>query len=110
MARTRRMEQIEALLADEPNDTFLRYGLAMEHASQGDDATAVQHLQDLVALDPARPYIPAFLMAGQALARLGREQDAAQFLKQGIAAATANGSPEAMHARGEMEGLLATVE
>ena len=36
--RTPRMEQIEALLADDPTDAFLRYGLALEHASAGDDA------------------------------------------------------------------------
>lgn len=110
MPRTPRMEQIEALLADDPNDAFLRYGLAMEHSGQGDDATAVTLLRDLIALDPAKPYIPAFLMCGQALARLGREGEAAELLKFGIDAATKAGTPEALHARGEMQGLLATVE
>ena len=110
MPRTPRMEQIEALLADDPNDAFLRYGLAMEHSGQGDDATAVTLLRDLIALDPAKPYIPAFLMCGQALARLGREGEAAELLKAGIDAATSAGTPEALHARSEMQGLLATVE
>ena len=110
MPRTPRMDQIEAMLADDPTDAFLRYGLAMEHSGQGDDATAVQHLRDLIALDPAKPYIPAFLMCGQALARLGKEEEAAAVLRQGIAAATRAGTPEALHARGEMEGLLSTVE
>jgi predicted Zn-dependent protease len=104
------MDQIEAMLAEEPNDAFLRYGLALEHASQGDDATAVQHLRALIALDPDQPYIPAFLMAAQALVRLGKEAEAAQLLKQGIAAATKAGTPEALHARSEMDGLLATLE
>jgi predicted Zn-dependent protease len=110
MARTPRMDQIEAMLKDNPDDAFLRYGLAMEHSSQGDDATAVTQLRELIALDPTAPYIPAFLMCGQALVRLGKEGEAADVLKQGIAAATTAGTPEAMHARGEMEGLLATVE
>lgn len=110
MARTPRMDQIEALLADDPNDPFLRYGLAMEHVSQGDDATAVQQFRDLIALHPHAPYIPAFLMCAQALARLGKEGEAADVLKQGIATATVVGTPEALHARGEMEGMLATVE
>ncbi len=110
MPRTPRMDQIEALLADDPSDAFLRYGLAMEHTSQGDDATAAQLLQDLIALDPAKPYLPAFLMCGQALARLGREGEAAELLKHGIAAATMAGTPDALHARGEMQGLLSTVE
>lgn len=110
MPRTPRMDQIEALLADDPNDAFLRYGLAMEHSGQGDDATAVTLLRDLIALDPGNPYIPAFLMCGQALARLGREGEAAELLKSGIDAATKAGTPESLHARGEMQGLLATVE
>src|SRR3954464_3987145 len=109
MPRTPRMEQIEELVTDEPNDPFLRYGLAMEHSSQGDDATAVMHFRELIALNPAAPYIPAFLMCGQALTRLGKEAEAVEVLRQGIAAATKAGTPEAMHARGEMEGLLATV-
>lgn len=110
MPRTRRMEQIEALLMDDPNDPFLRYGLAMEHSGQGDDATAVQHLRDLIALNPNDPYIPAFLMAAQALVRLEKEDDAVAILKQGIASATRAGTAEALHARSEMEGLLATIE
>lgn len=110
MPRTPRMQQIQALLADDPDDAFLRYGLAMEYSSQGDDATAVKHLRELIDLDPHQPYIPAFLMCGQALARLGKEAEAAKVLKQGIAAATRAGTPEALHARGEMQGLLATVE
>ena len=110
MPRTPRMDQIEAMLNDEPNDAFLRYGLAMEHSSQGDDETAVKLLRELIALDPSKPYIPAFLMCGQALARLGKEGEAAAVLKQGIASTTKVGTPEALHARGEMEGLLSTVE
>lgn len=110
MPRSPRMDQIESLLADDPNDAFLRYGLAMEYCSLGDDSTAVGHLRELLALDPVKPYIPAYLMCAQALTRLGKEGEAADVLKQGIAAATRVGTPDALHARGEMEGLLATVE
>ena len=66
MANTRRMEQLEAMLADDPGDAFLRYGLAMEHASGGDDAGCVAVLRDLIARPAAAPYVPAYLMAGQA--------------------------------------------
>jgi predicted Zn-dependent protease len=110
MATSKRMQQIEAMLADEPNDHFLRYGLAMEHSSLGDDGAAVQVLQQLMQLDPESPYIPAFLMCGQALVRLHREDEAIPVLKQGIAAARRTGSPEALHAMGELQGLLATIE
>ena len=107
MATSRRLQQIEAMLVDEPNDPFLRYGLAMEHTSLGDDATAVAVLRELIALNPEPPYVPAYLQAGQALMRLDREADAAAMLRAGIAAAKLTGND---HARGEMEGFLATLE
>ena len=107
MATTPRMAQLEAMLADDPADAFLRYGLAMEHVSAGDDATAVAVLRELIAANPTPPYVPAYLQAGQALMRLDREADAAAMLRSGIAAATLTGNN---HARGEMEGFLATLE
>ena len=107
MAKTPRMAQIEAMLADDPDDAFLRYGLAMEHAGQGDDEAAVKVLKELIALKAGDPYVPAFLQAGQALIRLGREPEAAAVLRQGIEAARTAGD---LHALGEMQGFLATIE
>lgn len=107
MPTTPRMQQIKAMLADDPVDAFLWYGLAMEHASQGDDGEAVRVLRHLISLNPDAPYIPAFLQAGQALTRLGRERDAADVFRQGIAAAGKAGDT---HALGEMQGFLATIE
>jgi len=104
------MAQIEAMLADDPDDAFLRYGLAMEHASAGDDAACVNVLRDLIARTAEDPYIAAFLQAGQALVRIDRIPEACDVLKHGIAAATKAGTPEAMHAQGEMQGLLSSIE
>lgn len=107
MQKSARLQQIEAMLADDPNDEFLRYGQAMEYCSAGDDATAAKLLRELIALGGEKPYIPAFLMAGQAYARLGEEGEAARVLNEGIAAAK---KANDLHAMGEMQGLLATVE
>ena len=107
MARTPRMTQIEAMLADDPDDAFLRYGLAMEHASAGDDAECATVLRDLIARTETDPYVPAFLMCGQALARLDRPEEACVVLRRGIDAARRAGNT---HAQGEMEGLLASLE
>lgn len=101
------MAQIEAMLAEDPDDAFLRYGLAMEHASAGDDATTVEVLRDLLTRTAANPYIPAFLMAGQSLIRLDRIPEACDLLRQGIAAAGQSGDT---HAQGEMQGLLDSIE
>jgi hypothetical protein len=110
MPKTPRMEQIEAMLAEDPDDAFLRYGLAMEHASAGDDATCVVVLRDLLARTAAQPYIPAYLMAAQALVRLDRIDEACQTLRDGIAAAGKAGTPDALHAQSEMQGLLSSIE
>lgn len=110
MAKTARMEQIEAMLAEDPDDAFLRYGLAMEHASAGDDSACVAVLRELIARSAANPYIPAYLQAGQALVRLDKITEACTLLKDGIDAATRVGSGDALHARGEMQGLLSSIE
>jgi len=100
------MAQIEAMLAEDPDDTFLRYGLAMEHASAGDDASCVSVLHDLITRTAANPYVPAFLQCGQALVRLDRTAEACEVLKVGIAAAGRAGD---LHAQGEMQGLLDSI-
>lgn len=107
MARTPRMAQIEALLAEDPSDAFLHYGLAMEHASAGDDAECARVLGALIERHAAAPYVPAFLQRGQALARLGRDAEACAVLRAGIEAARAAGDG---HAAGEMQGLLSSLE
>jgi hypothetical protein len=101
------MDQIEAMLAEDPDDAFLRYGLAMEHASAGDDAACAEVLRDLIARTAASPYVPAFLQAGQALARLDRVAEACAVLRQGVEAARKAGDT---HAQGEMQGLLDSLE
>lgn len=103
-AKTARQLQIEALLSDDPDDPFLRYGYAMEFVGQGDDASAVTSLRDLLARSP---YVPAYLQLGQALTRLDRIAEAQAVLKEGIATAQAQGDA---HAQGEMQGLLDQLE
>ncbi len=110
MAKSLRMERIEAMLADDPEDAFLRYGLALEHASAGDDAGCVAVLRDLITRTAGNPYIPAYLQAGQALVRLDQIVEACAVLQDGITAAGHVGTSEALHARGEMQGLLASLE
>ncbi len=103
MSKTRK-EQIEELLALDPDDSFLRYGLAMEHASAGADEEAARQLVDLIRHDAE--YVPAYLQVGQVLARLGREEEARQVLQTGVTVATQKGDG---HAAGEMSGLLASL-
>jgi predicted Zn-dependent protease len=99
-----RKAQIEALLADEPDNSFLRYGLAMEYVSAGEEEQAIATFRDLMGRDPN--YVPTYLQAGQVLARLGRETEARSVLEEGVRVAQRVGDA---HAAGEMSGLLATL-
>ena len=52
-------------------------------------------------------YVPAFLMAGQVLNRLGKDSEAGDILRRGIEAARQQGN---VHALGEMQGLLDSIQ
>ena len=105
MDHTTRLAQLEAQLADDPTDPFLRYGVALEHESGGDSKTAADKLASLIADSP--DYVPAYLMGGQILAKLGREMEACDVLRLGVTQAKSAGNE---HAAGEMAALLATLE
>jgi predicted Zn-dependent protease len=99
-----RREKIEAMLADEPGDTFLRYSLAMELDKEGDHDASLAKFAELTRDQP--PYVPAFFMAGQQMARLGRMSEARDFLRTGIDAARTQGDA---HAAGEMSEFLTSL-
>jgi hypothetical protein len=100
-----RREKIEAMLAEEPGDVFLRYSLAMELDNEGEHEASLAQFAGLTGNDP--PYVPAFFMAAQQLARLGRQAEARRLLAGGIAAAEAQGD---RHAAGEMTEFLQSLE
>ena len=99
-----RRQKIEAMLADEPRDTFLRYSLALELEKEGDHAGSLERLGDLQRDEP--PYVPAFFMAAQQLTRLSRIDEARATLRDGIEQARAQGNS---HAAGEMSEFLASL-
>ncbi len=102
--QTERMKQIETLLADDPKDEFLRYGLAMEYLAQKEDDTALKLLQELVK-DSAYP--PAYLQAGQIATRTGQIDLARLLFQQGVAIAQTQGNH---HAADEMTRFLEALE
>jgi tetratricopeptide (TPR) repeat protein len=99
-----RREKIAAMLAVDPGDVFLRYSLAMELDKEGDHDASLARFAELTRDDP--PYVPAFFMAGQQLARLGRYEEARTVIRDGIQAAKFQGDA---HAAGEMSEFLASL-
>lgn len=104
MTTTSRRQQLETLLAADPQDPFLRYALAMEYESGGDTSGAVEQLQSLIGDFPE--YVPAFLQVGQLLIKLDRIEEAKALLSSGMQVAFKVADH---HAYGEMEGLLAGI-
>jgi len=99
-----RRARIEALLADDPTDQFLRYSLAMELEKEGDNDQSLARLRQLQS--DAIPYVPAFFMAAQQLVKLARIAEAREVLRHGIEEARKQGNA---HAAGEMSELLASL-
>ena len=99
-----RREKIEAMLVDEPRDTFLRYSLAMELEKEGDHDASLAKFNELTRDAP--PYVPAFFMAAQQLAKLDRINEARSYLRDGIESARTQGNA---HAAGEMSEFLASL-
>jgi tetratricopeptide (TPR) repeat protein len=105
MAAKSRKQQIEEMLAAEPNDAELRYKLAMEHVSLGDDEGAVRTFYELFAVAP--DYAPAYHQAGRALQRLNRIDEARGVLHKGIPLALRHNN---QHAAAEMQDLLDSLD
>ncbi len=99
-----RREKIEAMLADDPRDIFLRYSLAMELDKAGENDQSLKNLHELT--QEASPYVPAFFMAGQQLTRLDRIAEARTILRAGIEQARIQGNS---HAAGEMSEFLTSL-
>jgi tetratricopeptide (TPR) repeat protein len=99
-----RRQKIEAMLADEPNDTFLQYSLALELEKEGEHEKSLKALRQLMRIEP--PYVPAFFMAAQHLAKAGRIAEARDALREGIEAARQRGDT---HAAAEMSEFLASL-
>ncbi|HEX4129584.1 MAG TPA: hypothetical protein VHZ24_06045 [Pirellulales bacterium] len=99
-----RRQRIEAMLADEPGDTFLRYSLALEWDKDGEHQRSLDQLGELTRDQP--PYVPAFFMAAQQLVRLARIDEARSMLRAGIDEARRQGDS---HAAAEMSELLVSL-
>jgi Flp pilus assembly protein TadD len=75
---------LRQLLAENPANTFARYGVAMEHVRSGDLEGAVQEFEAVVTADPK--YSAAYYHGGQALEKLGKLDQARDLYRRGIAA------------------------
>ena len=88
------IDQLQRALAADPNDAFLLYGLAMEHAKLGDHEPALDFFRKAIATDPANAY-HHYHMA-RSLMALGLEADARATLEAGLTTARTHGDNKAV--------------
>jgi len=92
---------LKEILALDPENSFARYGVAMELAGRGQTEAALREFDTLLANDPE--YTAGYFMAAQTLATAGRTAEAMERLKAGIASAARSGN---RHALSEMQAML----
>lgn len=98
---TDRLGILQDMLAQDPSNSFARYGLAMELAKSGQLEQAVSEFETLLANDQS--YVAAYYHGGQTLEKLGRVDEARTVYEQGIEASTRKGD---LHTRSEIEAAL----
>jgi tetratricopeptide (TPR) repeat protein len=96
-----RREKLEALLADEPDDVFLLYGLACELVKEGDHTAGLSRFEEIHRRFP--DYVPAWFKHAQIVAEHGESDAARQIGQTGLETARRVGD---LHAAGELAGFL----
>lgn len=83
------------MLDADPNDPFLLYGLAQEHAKDGRHETALEFYDLCIVADAA--YCYAYFHKARSLEALGRDAEAVATLRTGATAAKQAGDDHALH-------------
>jgi tetratricopeptide (TPR) repeat protein len=95
------IDQLEKLLASSPDDPFVLYALAQEHAKAGRHTAAIGFYDRCLALDPA--YLYAYFHKARSQVAIEQEQHARDTLTAGITAARKAGDN---HAVSELSAFL----
>jgi tetratricopeptide (TPR) repeat protein len=96
-----RIEILKTMLAQNPEDAFARYGLAMELVKSGELDSAVAEFRALLDHNPN--YAAAYFHGGQVLEKLGDVEQARAFYEKGVEVTARTGD---QHARSELQAAL----
>lgn len=96
---------LERLLATDPKDAFVLYGLGQEHARLGRHAQAIQFFDRCLESDPACFY--AFYFKAKSLHSLGRVEEALAVANVGQKSARSAGD---LKASSELQALIDEIE
>jgi thioredoxin-like negative regulator of GroEL len=98
--KTRR-DMLEEFVAQDPDDSFSRYALALEFEKESRVEDALPQLREVIARDPS--YVAAYYQLGKLLAQVGQIEEARDVYRRGLDAAMASGD---QRARSEMQEAL----
>ncbi len=96
-----RLELLQEMAAQDPQNTFLRYGLAQEYANSGCLQEAIAEFGRLLEVNP--DYEAAYFHGGRALENLERLEEARQMYQRGIEVCGRTGN---QHTGSEMQAAL----
>jgi Tfp pilus assembly protein PilF len=96
-----RLESLLTLYKNDPSDSFLMYGIALEYISLNELDKAEEYLKNLLEKDPS--YIPGYMQLGRVLENQNKTDEAKTVYIKGIK--TAKNSRDKKSAN-EMEGFL----
>ena len=99
MAASDRLAALERMVGNRPDDSRLRFGLALEYLNAGRTEEGVEALR--VYLDGTDDEGNGWGRLGAALHELGRDDEAVEAYRTGIAAANRHGHPTMAEEFGE---------
>lgn len=77
-----RLARLKEFLQQNPKDSFLRYCIALEYVSMGEDIEAIQHLEDLKKSDAE--YLATYYQLGKLYEKIGQNKSAIFSFNLGI--------------------------
>jgi cytochrome c-type biogenesis protein CcmH/NrfG len=96
---------LEEFVAQDPNDSFSRYALALELEKENKTQEALPQLREVLARDPS--YVAAYFHLGRLLVQTGLIDEARDAYRRGLEKAIASGD---QRARSEMQEALEMIE
>ena len=104
MTNPDRMQQIQQMLEENPDDSFLKYAAALELRKSGDTESSAKLMEEILAKD--NNYLAAYYQLGKLYEEMGDRDNAAEIYKQGQQIANEQGDTKALTELSEALAML----
>lgn len=100
-----RLAQLEEMLKEDPQDSFLRYAVAVEYAAAGNSSEAISRIESLITDQP--DYLGAYYKLGQLYEQNAQHEKALDVYRRGAVVAKAQGNTKTL---GELNTAIMLLE